>query len=514
MTRGRCQGCGQNGYSPNTHGDRYGTTHSRGHTGLPRTDTKTVYICAECQTRHPRWEGRCSRCGAWNALNETSEPRKKPPANGIGSSALDAFSAIEPIELSRVEVGTSNWLQTGIDEFDRVLGGGVVAGSVLLLSGEPGVGKSTLLLQIAASVTASRGAVLYISGEESPEQVRMRAVRLGVTGDRIFLMNTDDVDAVIARIDEIRPSLVVVDSIQTMTATDITGVAGSVTQVRECARRLTARAKTSGIPVILAGHVTKDGAIAGPRILEHTVDVVLQLSGDGAGSLRILHGTKNRYGHTNEVGVFEMGPKGLSEVTDPSKSLLTDRSLRPEPAPGTAVAAVIEGTRPLIVEVQALTAPAGGQTARRVATGVDLARMNQVVAVLTRRVGLPLASQDVIVSVTGGMRLSEPAADLPVALAIASSLLDVAVDPGLAAAGEIGLSGELRAVPQADRRRSEARRLGFHDCLLPFSHLAGHSKKDGAGSGVVTLAEAVRMALPRRRDGLHYARSGDAGPGG
>lgn len=482
---------------------------------MPRTATKTVYICAECQTRHPKWEGRCSRCGAWNALNETTEPRNNRATNGIKAGGFDTFSTIEPMELSSIEVSTSNRFRTGIDEFDRVLGGGVVSGSVLLLSGEPGVGKSTLLLQTAASVAARHGAVLYVSGEESPEQVRMRAGRLGISGERIFLLNAEDVDAIIARIDEMRPSLVVVDSIQTVTASDIPGVAGSVTQVRECARRLTARAKSSGIPVILAGHVTKDGSIAGPRVLEHTVDVVLQLSGDGAGSLRILHGAKNRYGHTNEVGVFEMGPKGLSEVTDPSKSLLTDRSLRPEPAPGTAVAAVIEGTRPIIVEVQALTTPAGGQTARRIATGVDLARLNQVVAVLARRVGLPLASQDVIVSVTGGMRLTEPAADLPVALAIASSLLDVAVDPGLAAAGEIGLSGELRAVPQAVRRRSEARRLGFQDCLIPSvdladdlaaraaNHSGGRSARDETGSAVTTLAEAVRIALPRDRDGLH-----------
>jgi DNA repair protein RadA/Sms len=239
------------------------------------------------------------------------------------------------------------------------------------------------------------------------------------------------------------------------------------------------------------------------------VDVVLQLSGDPSNRLRTLHGIKNRYGHTNEVGVFEMGSKGMLEVTDPSKSLLTDRSLRPEPAAGTAVAAVIEGTRPLIVEVQALTAPSGGQTARRVATGIDLARMNQVVAVLARRVGLPLASQDVIVSVTGGMKLTEPAADLPVALAIASSLLDVAVDPGLAAAGEIGLSGELRAVPQADRRRSEAQRLGFQGCLLPSvtSNNPQNSEDAKAKRGVPTLADAIRIALPRQGNGLHYGES-------
>jgi DNA repair protein RadA/Sms len=485
---------------------------------LPKSDTKSVYVCSECEKRYPRWEGRCSQCGAWNALNEVVERRKKSASNGlgngIGTSAgaglLDGYSALEPIELSQVQVNTSKRLGTGIGEFDRVLGGGAVAGSVLLLSGEPGVGKSTLLLQAATSVAANQGTVLYVSGEESPDQVRMRAGRLDVTGDGIFLMNTEDVDTVIARIDILRPSMVVIDSIQTMTASDVPGSAGSVSQVRECARRLTARAKSTGIPLVLAGHVTKDGSIAGPRVLEHTVDVVLQLSGDASGSLRTLHGIKNRYGHTNEVGVFEMGTKGLSEVTDPSKSLLTDRSLRPEPAPGTAVAAVIEGTRPIILEVQALTAPSGGQSARRVATGIDLARMNQVVAVLARRVGLPLASQDVIVSVTGGMRLTEPAADLPVALAIASSLLDVAVDPGLAAAGEIGLSGELRAVPQAERRRSEAVRLGFNDCLLPLLNRSQSNGKSGAGAGtsaIGTLTEAVQKALPRRRDGLHYAES-------
>ena len=482
---------------------------------MPRSDVKTVYICSECETRFQRWEGRCSRCGAWNALNEFVEPRKKKATNGIramvgdGREQLNPYSSIEPIELSQVTIDSSKRLITGIGEFDRVLGGGAVAGSVMLLSGEPGVGKSTLLLQTAASVAANHGPVLYVSGEESADQIRMRAGRLGITGDRIFLLSTDDVDGIIARIDILEPSLVVIDSIQTVAAPDIPGSAGSVSQVRESARRLTARAKTSGIPLILAGHVTKDGSIAGPRVLEHTVDVVLQLSGDTSNSLRTLHGIKNRYGHTNEVGVFEMGAKGMLEVTDPSKSLLTDRSLRPEPAAGTAVAAVIEGTRPLIVEVQALTAPSGGQTARRVATGIDLARMNQVVAVLARRVGLPLASQDVIVSVTGGMRLTEPAADLPVALAIASSLLDIAVDPGLAAAGEIGLSGELRAVPQADRRRSEAERLGFEGCLLPSiaNNNAENSGDPRARRGVPTLAEAVRIALPRQANGLHYGES-------
>ena len=480
---------------------------------MPRSDVKTVYICSECETRFQRWEGRCSRCGAWNALNEFLEPRKKQGANdtrtlvGDGREQLNPYSSVEPIQLSEVTVDSSKRLVTGIGEFDRVLGGGAVAGSVMLLSGEPGVGKSTLLLQTAASVAAQHGPVLYVSGEESADQIRMRAIRLGMTGDRIFLLSTDDVGGIIARIDLLKPSLVVIDSIQTVTAPEIPGSAGSVSQVRESARRLTTCAKTSGIPLILAGHVTKDGSVAGPRVLEHTVDVVLQLSGDPSNSLRTLHGIKNRYGHTNEVGVFEMEAKGMLEVTDPSKSLLTDRSIRP--APGTTVAAVIEGTRPLIVEVQALTAPSGGQTARRVATGIDLARMNQVVAVLARRVGLPLASQDVIVSVTGGMRLTEPAADLPVALAIASSLLDVAIDPGLAAAGEIGLSGELRAVPQADRRRSEAERLGFQQCLLPSrtSNNSQNSEEPKVKPGIPTLAEAVRIALPRQADGLHYGES-------
>ena len=403
------------------------------------------------------------------------------------------------MELSRVSVNTSKRLSVGISEFDRVLGGGAVAGSVVLLSGDPGVGKSTLLLQVAGSVAANRGSILYVSGEESPDQVRMRSGRLGIIGDRIFLMNTENIEPVITRIDMLKPNLIVIDSIQTMTTPTVPGSAGRVSQVRECTRQLTARAKSTGIPLILAGHVTKDGSIAGPRVLEHTVDVVLQLSGDPSGSLRILHGIKNRYGHTNEGGVFEMGSEGLSEVTDPSESLLTHRSLRREPTPGTAVAAVIEGTRPIIVEVQALTAPSGSQAARRVATGV-----------LARRVGLPLASQDVIVSVTGGMRLTEPAADLSVALAIASSLLDIAVNPGLAAAGEIGLSGELRVVPQADRRRSEALRLGFDDCLLPL--LNGDPEK-GAISGnnsesqVGTLTDAIQKALPLGRKELHYVES-------
>ncbi|MFP6679543.1 MAG: DNA repair protein RadA [Dehalococcoidia bacterium] len=473
-----------------------------------------MYICSECEARFSRWEGKCSRCGTWNTLNAFVEPRKKVTPYGLeapaGTVLLEGLSSIEPMELSRVSVNTSKRLSIGISEFDRVLGGGAVAGSVVLLSGDPGVGKSTLLLQVAGSVAANRGSILYVSGEESPDQVRMRSGRLGIIGDRIFLMNTENIETVITRIDMLKPNLIVIDSIQTMTAPNVPGSAGSVSQVRECTRQLTARAKSTGIPLVLAGHVTKDGSIAGPKVLEHTVDVVLQLSGDPSGSLRTLHGIKNRYGHTNEVGVFEMGSEGLSEVTDPSESLLTHRSLRREPTPGTAVAAVIEGTRPIIVEVQALTAPSGSQAARRVATGIDLARMNQIVAVLTRRVGLPLASQDVIVSVTGGMRLTEPAADLSVALAIASSLLDVSVNPGLAAAGEIGLSGELRAVPQAYRRRSEALRLGFDDCLLPL--LNGDLEKgtlsaNNSESQVETLTDAIQKALPLGRKELHYVES-------
>lgn len=468
-------------------------------------EARTVYVCSECGTRYPRWEGRCARCGSWNTVREESRRTVSGVRGGRRPDRRAAPSGSQPVELSSLSAtdGAGLRLSVGIAEVDRVLGGGLVPGSVVLLAGDPGIGKSTLLLQISEATARQHGTVLYASGEESPEQIRLRASRLGLSGKAVFLMTTDEAEAILERADDLSPRLLIVDSIQTMTTGGLPGAAGSVTQVRESARLLTAHAKATGAPLILAGHVTKDGGVAGPRVLEHTVDVVLQLDGEPGGVLRTLHGTKNRYGHTNEVGVFEMGSRGLTEVSDPSRSFLGRRAHGSEQTPGSAVATVIEGTRPITTEVQALTAPSAAQSPRRVATGIDQSRLHLILAVLARRLRLRAADQDVIVAAAGGLRLTETAADLPVALAIASSLLDVPVDPTLSAAGEIGLAGELRPVSQPARRISEARRLGFRGCIVPAGG-AADSVNGGDALRPSTLAEAIGIALPGVAERLDY----------
>ncbi len=398
-----------------------------------------------------------------------------------------------PQELSQVVIEAADRFALPLTEFSRVLGGGVVAGSLVLIGGEPGIGKSTLLLQVSALVAQARGKVVYVSGEETLRQIKLRSERLGVTGENLYLLAETNVEVILNQIEELSPSLVVVDSIQTVYHSELDGAPGSISQVRECTLRLMHWAKLSAVPVFIAGHVTKDGAIAGPRVLEHIVDVVLYLEGEPFSAYRLLRCVKNRYGSTNEVGVFEMKGEGLVEVDNPSQVFL---SWRGGETVGSAVVPTLEGSRPLLVEIQALTNLTSFGLPRRTANGVDFGRLLLIVAVLARRVGLKLGNQDVIANVTGGLKIGEPAADLGIALAIASSFRDRGVDPGLAAVGEVGLSGELRAVSQLERRVSEAARLGFKRCLVPkMGAKVSPAPKDIELIPVSTLREAIGVGL-------------------
>jgi DNA repair protein RadA/Sms len=443
-----------------------------------------------------RWEGQCRSCGAWNTLVETvvREP-SRPRAGAPG----DRASRTAPVPLRDVTEPDLVRLPTGIGELDRVLGGGLVPGSLVLVGGEPGVGKSTLVLAALAAL-AGAGAVLYASGEESTGQLRLRARRLGLTtgvaGERVHVLAETDVERIVELARESRPAAVVVDSIQTISLDELEGPPGSVGQVRESALRLLQYAKADGVPVVIVGHVTKDGSLAGPKTLEHLVDAVLTLEGERGGGLRLLRATKNRFGSTEEVGVFAMGEDGLREVADPARAFLAGQG---EPAPGSAIGATLEGSRPLLVEVQALVAPGAYGIPRRTATGIDPNRLQLLLAVLARRAGVGLASHDVYASVAGGVAIDEPALDLPLALALASSLRDRPVRAGTVAAGEIGLLGELRPVGGLIRRLREAERLGFVRAIVPRGGRSGEVLPERIGGLQVlacgTLREAIGTAL-------------------
>ena len=428
--------------------------------------SRSVFACTECGAQQPRWLGRCPSCGGWSTLVE--EPGFDSRADGARAGGLTGASGLEPTALRDVEGAKEPRIPTGMAEVDRVLGGGFVPGSVVLLGGEPGVGKSTLALQLAAGSTRSHGAapanVLYVSGEESPEQVRLRAERLREDAGSVFILPETCVEALAEPWKKLRPRLVLIDSIQTMRTERVESAAGSVAQVRECAAMLAATAKSEGAALVLIGHVTKEGTLAGPRVLEHLVDVVLTFEGERAHPFRLLRAAKNRFGATSEIGVFTMGEGGLEAVANPSELFLAERR---SGAPGSCIVPVLEGTRPMLVEVQALVAPAGYGTARRTCLGIDDGRVALLLAVLDRRTPVDVCSRDVYVNVAGGVRVLEPAADLAVALALASSRLDVALPPDVAACGEIGLGGEVRRVGRIDLRLREAARLGFRRVLLP-----------------------------------------------
>ncbi len=452
--------------------------------GVAMARPKTVYLCQQCAHEAAKWLGQCPACGAWNTLVETVRVERPSPRSSSGNAVRggggafgetwatlaenqDAGSSRRvsvPVSLGDVNPDEAPRRTSGIGEFDRVLGGGIVPGALMLIGGDPGIGKSTLLLQVAARVASGGSRVLYVSGEESARQVRLRASRLGALEPSLFVLAETNVEAASAAISRLDPTMVVVDSIQTMWSDALASSPGNVAQLRESTLRLMQVAKARDIPIFLIGHVTKEGNVAGPRALEHMVDAVLYLEGERYYSYRLLRAAKNRFGSTNEVGVFEMTTDGLAEVTNPSAAFLAGRVAR---QPGSIVTAPVEGTRALLVDVQALTVPGGIGIARRTAIGADLNRLQLLVAVLTRRLGLGLGAQDIYVNVAGGLKIVEPAVDLAVAFALVSSFQEIAIDDGTVVVGEVGLQGELRPVGQVERRLAEAARLGFTRCILP-----------------------------------------------
>lgn len=449
---------------------------------MEKSQRRLVFICGQCGKESPKWLGRCPECQAWNSFSEQSAKPQSARAP-LGNA---------PQELSRIVSEAGDRFPLPMAEFNRVLGGGVVAGSLVLIAGEPGIGKSTLMLQVSGQTAATYGQVIYISGEETAQQIKLRAQRMGIKGDRLYLLAENNLESILSHIATMKPALVVVDSIQAIYHPDTDNSPGSVSQVRECAQQLQAQAKQSQVPVFITGHVTKEGAIAGPRVLEHIVDVVLYLEGEPFSAYRLLRGIKNRFGSTNEVGVFEMKERGLEEVPNPSKAFLSERM---EAAVGSAVVPTLEGSRPLLAEVQALVNPTSFGLPRRTASGVDFNRLLLIAAVLSRRAGLKLGNQDIILNVTGGLKVSEPAADLAIALAIASSYRDMSVAPALVAVGEVGLNGEIRAVSQLERRLGEASRLGFKRGLVPKSRALPKSPDGIELLPVANVREAIIIGL-------------------
>lgn len=427
---------------------------------LRRSADRVTYACTECGHESAKWAGRCPGCEAWNSFVQHSAP-----ASGRARSAVDAAP---PVEIARLDVDHEPRMPVGISEFDRVLGGGIVAGSLILLGGDPGIGKSTLLLQVAAMLGESGRSVLYVAGEESAAQIKLRAARLGIVGSGLFVASDTNIESALAAAVDMNPALVVVDSIQTVYSDTAEQAPGSIAQLRQCTMALMRWAKESSVPVFVVGHVTKDGDIAGPRLLEHIVDVVLYLEGERFSAYRLLRGVKNRFGSVDEVGVFEMTGDGMRGVENPSEAFIAERATD---AVGSAVVPTLEGSRPVLVEVQALTSPTVTPAPRRTGNGLDTNRLLLVTAVLSRRLNLPLAGLDVIANVVGGLRIAEPAADLALALAIVSSHKDRAMPGDIVALGEVGLSGELRSVSHLERRLLEAERLGFKRCVLPEATL-------------------------------------------
>ncbi|MBQ6677339.1 MAG: DNA repair protein RadA [Clostridia bacterium] len=423
---------------------------------------KTVFSCTECGYQSPKWLGRCPGCGAWNSFaEETFEEKKESAAGKVTGDRAEPFREMDIPEYMRVE--------TGIAEFDRVLGGGLVVGSAVLVAGEPGIGKSTLLMQLCGKL-GDKLKILYVSGEESRAQLRLRADRLSVDPEKLFVQNEISLEQILSEYTRINPDILIIDSIQTLNSSAVGSAQGSVTQVRECAAALISRVKTDGASLLIVGHVNKEGGIAGPKVLEHMVDAVISFEGDRGAPHRIVRAVKNRYGSTNEIGVFDMTGEGLVSVDNPSSMLLEGR---PEGVSGSCAACVLEGTRPLIAEVQALVTPTVYPTPRRTADGIDYNRMCLLLAVIEKRLGLRFSNHDVFLNVVGGMRIDDTAADAAIVLALISSLKDVPVPDDLIAVGEIGLAGEFRSVPSVPQRVSEAKRLGFKKIALPKKQIGG-----------------------------------------
>ena len=450
--------------------------------------SKVVYQCTECGYETPKWTGKCPECGAWNSMVETvSEPIvSSRSAVRTGGGAL-----VRSTPINEISTEDEHRYHTGLSELDRVLGGGIVKGSLVLISGDPGIGKSTLLLQICEYLGQTLK-ILYVSGEESARQIKLRATRLGVQNPNLKVLTQTDVQYVTEEIREEKPDLVMIDSIQTMNHTDLSSSPGSVTQVRECTNTMMRYAKSLDIPIIIVGHVNKDGAIAGPKVLEHIVDAVLYFEGDRQMTYRILRAVKNRYGSTNEIGVFDMGENGLQQVENPSQAMLSGR---PKDVSGTCVTAVMEGSRPILAEIQGLATTSGYGTPRRMSTGFDYNRMALILAVLEKRAGYYFSNLDAYLNVVGGLRLEEPSVDLAVAIALISSLKDKPIREDTVVFGEIGLAGELRSVNRAELRIAEAARLGFARCILPYHNLKNLSSTQGIEViGAKNIREAYEAA--------------------
>lgn len=446
---------------------------------------KTIFYCSECGNETAKWAGKCTACGAWNSLVEApAETKAKSASVRSVSSALRS----KPTPISELDSEEELRFTTGIGELDRVLGGGAVRGSMVLVGGAPGIGKSTLLLQMCGLV-GSGEKILYVSGEESQRQIKMRALRMGVDGDNISVLSETDIDEISRAVEQLRPDILIIDSVQTMYNPELTSSPGSVGQVKDCAMTVMRMAKSAGLTAFVVGHVNKEGAIAGPKVLEHMVDCVLYFEGEQNLSYRIIRAAKNRFGSTNEIGVFEMLDSGLREVENPSEMLLSGR---PDNAPGTCVACVMEGSRPVLAEIQALVSPSNYSSGRRNTNGVDINRMQLLIAVLEKRGGLAISGCDSYINVIGGLQLNETAADLASVLALASSFRDRAVGNDLAAIGEVGLTGELRSVSYINQRLSEVARLGFRRCVIP-AHIRGEVR---APEGLELIhARSIRDAI-------------------
>ena len=444
---------------------------------------KTVFFCQNCGYESAKWLGQCPACHEWNTFVEEA---LTAPSSSSSGKRLD--TNIKPSTLDEITTADESRLTTHMEEFDRVLGGGIVKGSLVLIGGDPGIGKSTLLLELTRNLCSDHVKMLYISGEESLSQIKMRAERIGSFTSDLSILCETDLDTISAVIDRTRPSLVIIDSIQTMYSEAVGSAPGSVSQVRESTNVLMHIAKTMGITVFVVGHVTKEGNVAGPRVLEHMVDTVLYLEGDRYASYRVLRGVKNRFGSTNEIGVFEMKGAGLVEVKNPSEYMLAGR---PEGAAGSVVACSMEGTRPILIEIQALVTRSNFGMPRRTAVGCDYNRVNLLMAVLEKRLGLKLSDYDAYVNVTGGMRMNEPAVDLGIVMAIVSSYKDTPIDDHIICFGEVGLSGEVRSVTNAEQRVREAAKLGFNKCILPKSSIRGMTKVDGVQYYGIDFVSAV-----------------------